>query len=186
MHPIHGVSVTANTGLSWQWLSSEMAISHYMTQWWPISVTDICDTGPRIINLLDTLEFSLGPARGTWWTEGQLESVPGWNGRGLLITCKVTSVLRCDRVPWLAIFSSIPEWTLNVCHSCDVCSMFKGDRVPWLAIFSSIPVWTLNVCHFARSFIFFLLLTNGPTYLNVFGYNIAEVGDMILPFIKVW
>ena len=51
----------------------------------------------------------------------------------------------------------------------------QDEKVPWASIFTSVPVWTINMCHFARSFIFFLLLTNGPTYLNVFGYNIAEV-----------
>ena len=37
----------------------------------------------------------------------------------------------------------------------------------------------LNVCNFARSFVFFLLLTNEPAYLNVFGFTLAEVSPTV-------
>ena len=53
---------------------------------------------------------------------------------------------------------------------------FQNDRVPWCKILMSMPVWALNVCNFGRSFVFFLLLTNEPAYLNVFGFTLAEVG----------
>ncbi|CAD5111620.1 DgyrCDS916 [Dimorphilus gyrociliatus] len=52
----------------------------------------------------------------------------------------------------------------------------EDDQVPWKQIFLSLPVNALNLCNFARSFIFFLLLTNEPEYLNVFGFTIAENG----------
>ncbi|KAI0214180.1 Vesicular glutamate transporter 2 [Lamellibrachia satsuma] len=54
--------------------------------------------------------------------------------------------------------------------------IYKNDNVPWVEILTSLPVNALNVCNFARSFIFYLLLTNEPTYLNVFNYTLAENG----------
>ncbi|KAK2189401.1 hypothetical protein NP493_107g01011 [Ridgeia piscesae] len=54
--------------------------------------------------------------------------------------------------------------------------IYKNDKIPWVDILTSLPVNALNVCNFARSFVFFMLLTNEPAYLNVFNYNLAENG----------
>ena len=51
----------------------------------------------------------------------------------------------------------------------------QNDKVPWTSILTSMPVQALNICNFARSWVFFLLLTNEPTYLNTFGFTLAEV-----------
>lgn len=53
--------------------------------------------------------------------------------------------------------------------------MFQNDRIPWKNILLSVPVNALNVCNFARSYVFFFLLTSEPLFLNVFGFNIAQV-----------
>ena len=49
--------------------------------------------------------------------------------------------------------------------------------VPWKAIFTSMPVYALTVCNFARSFVFYMLLTNQPSYMNVFKFSLAEVSE---------
>ncbi|XP_064635986.1 vesicular glutamate transporter 2-like isoform X2 [Lineus longissimus] len=54
--------------------------------------------------------------------------------------------------------------------------VYQDEKIPWRAILTSVPVFALCVAHFARSWMFFLLLTNEPTYLNVFGYSIAQNG----------
>ncbi len=51
----------------------------------------------------------------------------------------------------------------------------QDERVPWGSILTSMPVHALNICNFARSWVFFLLLTNEPAYLNVFDFTIAQV-----------
>ena len=53
--------------------------------------------------------------------------------------------------------------------------MLQHDSIPWRRILTSAPVNALSVCNFSRNFVFFFLLTNEPLFLNVFGYNIAEV-----------
>jgi len=59
---------------------------------------------------------------------------------------------------------------------------FQNDKIPWVDILTSLPVNALNVCNFARSFVFFMLLTNEPAYLNVFNYNLAEVSVSYLVY----
>jgi len=54
----------------------------------------------------------------------------------------------------------------------------QHDSVPWKAIFMSLPVYALIICNFARSFVFYMLLTNQPTYLNVFKFSLAEVSEL--------
>lgn len=54
--------------------------------------------------------------------------------------------------------------------------IYEHESVPWKAIFTSLPVWALIVCNFARSFVFYMMLTNEPTYLNIFDFSIAEIG----------
>ena len=60
--------------------------------------------------------------------------------------------------------------------------LLQNDKVPWASILTSMPVLALNICNFARSWVFFLLLTNEPTYLNTFGFTIAEVRFLVSRF----
>jgi hypothetical protein len=53
--------------------------------------------------------------------------------------------------------------------------MSQNLRIPVKSILTSLPVYAICLCHFARSAIFFFLLTNEPTYLSVFGFPVAEV-----------
>ncbi|XP_013399797.1 vesicular glutamate transporter 1 isoform X1 [Lingula anatina] len=55
-------------------------------------------------------------------------------------------------------------------------SDFEISKVPWRSILTSLPFWAICVCYFSRSWVFYLLLTNEPTYLNVFGFTIAQNG----------
>ena len=58
------------------------------------------------------------------------------------------------------------------------CIREQHDCVPWKAIFMSLPVYALIICNFARSFVFYMLLTNQPTYINVFNFSLAEVSEL--------
>ncbi|XP_064601310.1 vesicular glutamate transporter 2.2-like [Liolophura sinensis] len=53
---------------------------------------------------------------------------------------------------------------------------YENEKIPWASIFTSLPVISLCVCNIARNFVFILMLTNEPYYLNAFNYSIAENG----------
>lgn len=55
---------------------------------------------------------------------------------------------------------------------------FENERVPWKEILTSLPVIAICLCHFVRHWVFSLMLTNEPLYLNEFGYNIATTGAL--------
>ena len=52
---------------------------------------------------------------------------------------------------------------------------FQNIDIPWRAILTSLPVVAICLCHFAWHWVFILMLTNEPLYLNSFGFNLAEV-----------
>ncbi|KAK3103573.1 hypothetical protein FSP39_020244 [Pinctada imbricata] len=56
------------------------------------------------------------------------------------------------------------------------CIEYENLQVPWKQILTSLPVIALCVCHFTRFWVFILMLTNEPYYLNMFGFSIAENG----------
>ncbi|XP_074660699.1 vesicular glutamate transporter 3-like isoform X2 [Tubulanus polymorphus] len=58
----------------------------------------------------------------------------------------------------------------------DMAFTYEDEPIPWKKILSSIAVVSLCVCHFSRNWMFFLLLTMEPAYLNCFGFTIAENG----------
>jgi MFS family permease len=85
---------------------------------------------------------------------------------------------------WLALVherpSTHPHISLDECKTIeskqgDAALIYEHDTVPWKSIFTSPPVYALIVCNFARSFVFYMLLTNQPTFLNVFKFTLAEV-----------
>jgi ACS family sodium-dependent inorganic phosphate cotransporter-like MFS transporter 6/7/8 len=49
-------------------------------------------------------------------------------------------------------------------------------KTPWRSILTSLPVMSLCIAHFARSWVFFLMLTNEPAYLTAFNLDIAQTG----------
>lgn len=55
---------------------------------------------------------------------------------------------------------------------------YENEFVPWRSILTSLPVIAICLCHFVRHWVFSLMLTNEPLYLNEFGYNIAETGAL--------
>jgi len=69
------------------------------------------------------------------------------------------------------------EWYYDKDNLSFVFERVQKDAVPWKAIFTSLPVWALIVCNFARSFVFYMMLTNQPTYLNVFQFSMAKVSQ---------
>ncbi|KAK2157309.1 hypothetical protein LSH36_193g01035 [Paralvinella palmiformis] len=52
----------------------------------------------------------------------------------------------------------------------------EDAKVPWKCIMTSLPVHALNICNFARNWIFYLMLTNEPLYLTMFGFTVVENG----------
>lgn len=53
---------------------------------------------------------------------------------------------------------------------------YENIDIPWRSIMTSLSVWSICLCHFAWHWVFILMLTNQPLYLNMFGFNIAETG----------
>lgn len=53
---------------------------------------------------------------------------------------------------------------------------YENVNVPISSILKSLPVLAICFCHFTRHWVFTLMLTNEPLYLNQFGFNIAETG----------
>ncbi|KAK7099292.1 hypothetical protein V1264_003450 [Littorina saxatilis] len=53
---------------------------------------------------------------------------------------------------------------------------YEGIRIPWSDILTSLPVMSLCLCNFARNWVFILMLTNEPSYLDMFNFGIAENG----------
>lgn len=53
---------------------------------------------------------------------------------------------------------------------------YEGAKIPWSSILTSLPVFSLCVCHFARNWVFILMLTNEPFYLNTFHFTISQNG----------
>ncbi|KAI3379811.1 hypothetical protein SNEBB_005412 [Seison nebaliae] len=47
---------------------------------------------------------------------------------------------------------------------------------PWKEILTSLPVWSIALGQFARSWVFFLMLSNEPVYLSLFNFNLATNG----------
>ena len=60
------------------------------------------------------------------------------------------------------------------------CKDSKGGdvRIPWVAIFTSVRVWAILVAHFCHNWLFYLILTDLPTYLKqvlLWGLNYAGI-----------
>ncbi|KAK7500389.1 hypothetical protein BaRGS_00008296, partial [Batillaria attramentaria] len=53
---------------------------------------------------------------------------------------------------------------------------YEGMKIPWGSILTSLPVASLCLCHFARNWVFILMLTNEPFFLNIFHFTIAQNG----------
>ena len=51
-------------------------------------------------------------------------------------------------------------------------------KIPWKSILLSVPVWAVCCAHFARGWIFCLLLTNQPVFLNALGFGVTENGTL--------
>lgn len=71
---------------------------------------------------------------------------------------------------------SIDERKLIETRQGEVALIYEHGKVPWGAIFTSLPVYALIICNFARSFVFYMLLTNQPMYFYVLRFTIAETG----------
>lgn len=54
--------------------------------------------------------------------------------------------------------------------------IYQNAKVPWKSIMTSLPVQALNICNFARNWVFYLMLTNEPLYLTMFGFTVVENG----------
>nr|AKN21533.1 slc17a-10 [Schmidtea mediterranea] len=52
----------------------------------------------------------------------------------------------------------------------------KEMKIPWCKIFSSTAVWAIITCNFVKSWMFILMLTNEPVYLNQFKFTMVENG----------
>lgn len=53
--------------------------------------------------------------------------------------------------------------------------LLQSREVPWKSIASSKPFIAMCVCAFAKGWVFNMLLMQEPTYMNVFGFSIAQV-----------
>jgi MFS family permease len=60
----------------------------------------------------------------------------------------------------------------------------KG-RVPWLALLTNRAVWSCVAAHFAHNYMFYLMLSEMPTYLKYqLGYDLAKAGAIsVLPYL---
>jgi len=53
---------------------------------------------------------------------------------------------------------------------------YQEMKTPWLKFFTSMPVYAIMVANFCRSWTFYLLIIEQPTYFNeVLKFNIAKV-----------
>lgn len=61
---------------------------------------------------------------------------------------------------------------------------FQEMKTPWLKFFTSMPVIAIMVANFCRSWTFYLLIIEQPTYFNeVFNFNLSKVS---LPHGTLW
>ena len=56
---------------------------------------------------------------------------------------------------------------------------------PWLALLTSPAVWAVSLQHFTHNYLFYMLLTEMPTFLtSVLGFNLNSAGAVaVLPFL---
>ncbi|XP_067389936.1 sialin-like isoform X3 [Emydura macquarii macquarii] len=80
----------------------------------------------------------------------------------------------------------VPVRRSTLCHHWPISS--HGRSLPLLAMMRSLPLWAIAVAYFCNDWLFYMLLTSMPTYLNnVLHFDIRENGLLsALPYIGNW
>ncbi|XP_033751828.1 vesicular glutamate transporter 2-like [Pecten maximus] len=86
---------------------------------------------------------------------------------------------------WMCVISEKPSHDPHISdEELDFLTTSQGDssldyenmKIPWWSIVTSLPVIALCACNIARNWVYILMLTNEPYYLNNFDFTVAENG----------
>jgi len=100
--------------------------------------------------------------------------------------------LDTSAITYIQIFTSFLSYdTLQLLTVLDIVLCFvvfryQEMKTPWLKFFTSMPVYAIMVANFCRSWTFYLLIIEQPTYFNeVLKFNIAKVCVIPTHFIVI-